>query len=168
MTARNSRNAKTTAKIKKQQECQTQQNACNSILKPCSNSMQGGHYSRDITYLIGMPAVAMSRAASPLESVGQSNKEGGRYIYAELNTLMAVHYSCPSHALLALHIGGALKRIQKKYTGHVLFIFFINKSSWSLLYYFLQCTLYKVVQCTYPQLNSSTVSMQITSTLRAE
>ncbi len=70
----------------------------------------------------------MSRAASPLESVGQSNKEGGRWkVYAELNTLMAVHYSCPRHALLALHIRGALKRIQKKYTGHVLFIFSIIK-----------------------------------------
>jgi hypothetical protein len=39
---------------------------------------------------------------------------------------MAVHYSCPRHALLALHMG-ALKRIQKKYTGHVLFIFSLIK-----------------------------------------
>jgi hypothetical protein len=85
-----------------------------------------------------MSAVAMSRAASPLESFGQSIRKGEGTVYAELNTLMAVHYSCPRHALLALHIGGALKRIQKKYTGHVLFIFFIIKSSWSLLYYLVR------------------------------
>jgi hypothetical protein len=99
----------------------TQQNASNSI---------GKQLQQGTSFISGMPAVAMSRAASPLESVGKSIRKEGEGIcfaeYSQHTTLMAVHYSCPRHALLVLHIG-TLKRIQKKYAGHVLFIFSLLK-----------------------------------------